>query len=636
MWVGTLHGVYETKKSDDKIIYDKISGINGSICQITEDKLGTLWLAAGTDGIVSINKKSHKIHKYLSTLNLPFVRILADESGMIWSVAFGYLIKLNPHTDTFSYYNMAPNGGQFYDIHCLFEDHFLNIWIGANAPAIFDKHLSKPVYFNKKLRPDSTKQFSIICFYQDVKNTLWIGTSNGIDTLDRITRKLKGITSNNNLLNEPIMGILRNNRGFLWVLTLKGISSLNLSTGSVKSYSVDDGAVIPSTAFPNLPFCKGNNGEIYFGGIEGYVKFYPDSIKENTLIPPIEITSFKIFNNEVKLDTAISRKKLINLSYFENNISFEYTALNYTASHKNQYAYMMEGLDKNWVYSGTRRYASYANLQPGKYLFRVKGSNNDGFWNEEGISIAIIIKPPWWGTWWFRVASLLILFIAAGSAVRYVEMKKIKRKIEFLEQDRALERERTRISRDMHDEVGSSLSEIAILSELAKKNPEEAEDHIQEISERAAEVIDSVSEIVWAMNPQNDKLDNLVAHTRRYAVKYLELANISCRFTLPDEIPPHPLSAELRRNIFLVVKEILHNTVKHSCASEVLINVSLLDHSFGMKIGDNGKGFSLEQSTGLGNGLINMKKRIEDIGGVIEIESTCGKGTQINFSVKIS
>ncbi len=296
----------------------------------------------------------------------------------------------------------------------------------------------------------------------------------------------------------------------------------------------------------------------------------------------------------------------------------------------------MEGLDKEWVYSGTRRYASYPNLQPGDYIFRVKGSNNDGVWNEVGTSIAIIISPPFWETWWFRIPSLLILFLSIGGAIRYVEMKKIKRKIEMLEQERALERERTRISRDMHDEVGSSLSEIVILSELAKKKPDEAENHIKEISERAAEVIDNVSEIVWAMNPKNDKLDNLIAHTRRYAVKYLGLANIGCQFMVPEIIPAYPLSAEVTRNLFLVVKEILHNIAKHSCASEVTFTVDLFNQVLDVKIVDNGKGFSLDKSEGLGNGLLNMRKRIEDIGGLITIESFEGKGTQINYSVKIN
>jgi signal transduction histidine kinase len=279
------------------------------------------------------------------------------------------------------------------------------------------------------------------------------------------------------------------------------------------------------------------------------------------------------------------------------------------------------------VYCGTRRSATYTNLGGGEYVFRVKGSNNDGVWNEEGTSIAVIITPPFWATWWFRIPALIVLLGIVGERVRYAEKRKLMRRIEQLELERALENERARISQDMHDEVGSSLSEISILSELARKKPDEAETYIQQISERAAEVIDSVSEIVWAMNPSNDTLDSLVARVRRDAVKYLGLANISCRFAVPDVVPGLPLHAELRRNLFLVVKEALHNIVKHSAATEVSISVRCMEGNLEILVSDNGKGFVLDDRLGTGNGLNSMNKRIRDVGGTLRIDSMPGRGT---------
>ena len=185
----------------------------------------------------------------------------------------------------------------------------------------------------------------------------------------------------------------------------------------------------------------------------------------------------------------------------------------------------------------------------------------------------------------------------------------------------------------MHDEVGSSLSEIAILSELAKKKPDEAGIHVQEISERAAEVIDSVSEIVWAMNPKNDTLDNLVAHMRRHAVKYLSLARIPCKFVVPDAVPSSPLTAEVRRNLFLVVKEALHNVVKHSRATEVSITVKCEEAGVEILIADNGRGFTVDERLATGNGLSNMNKRIADIGGTCTIASQLGRGTKLVIGV---
>jgi signal transduction histidine kinase len=328
--------------------------------------------------------------------------------------------------------------------------------------------------------------------------------------------------------------------------------------------------------------------------------------------------------------------KDVKLSYGDNFVSFEFAALSYLSPERNQYAYKMEGVDKDWVYSGTRRYAAYPHLEPGEYVFRVKGSNNDGLWNEEGTSIAISITPPFWMAWWFRTMGFIALLVSVGGSIRYVEMKRLKKRIEELEHERALERERARISQDMHDEVGSSLSEIAILSELAKNTPAESAVRVQEISDLASEVIDNVSEIVWAMNPRNDTLDNLVAHIRRHAVKYLSLAQIQCTFEGPENVPPHHLAAELRRNLFLVVKEALHNTVKHASAREVTVTVKLVNNSLEIHIADNGRGFNVDELTESGNGLGNMNKRMTDVGGALTLTSRPAHGTRVTLEVPIA
>jgi signal transduction histidine kinase len=248
-----------------------------------------------------------------------------------------------------------------------------------------------------------------------------------------------------------------------------------------------------------------------------------------------------------------------------------------------------------------------------------------------GTSLAVIITPPWWKTTWFSIGLWATALLSLGGTIRYVERRKLKKRIAELEKERAVARERARISQDMHDEVGSSLSEIAILSELAKKRPDEAGGHVEEISERTAELIDNVSEIVWAMNPKNDTLDNLVAHLRRHSVKYMSLAEIHCSISAPDIIPAYYVTAEVRRNVFLVVKEALHNIVKHSGASEVTIGVALTELKMETSICDNGRGFVSGEERGSGNGLLNMRKRMADIGGEFWIESTPGAGTRITI-----
>ena len=206
----------------------------------------------------------------------------------------------------------------------------------------------------------------------------------------------------------------------------------------------------------------------------------------------------------------------------------------------------------------------------------------------------------------------------------------------ILEQRQALERERVRISEDMHDEVGASLTEIAILSELAKKSldkPGEAGTHVQQISDRAAEVIDNIGEIIWAINPKNDSLDNVVAHIRHHTVQYLKLTPMKCTFVVPDGIPSFHLSAEVRRNLFLVVKEAIHNIVKHSRALEVSITISITGGTLEILIEDNGKGFTVGKRLQSGDGLENMDKRIADIGGTFRVESAPGDGTRVAIEV---
>jgi len=243
-------------------------------------------------------------------------------------------------------------------------------------------------------------------------------------------------------------------------------------------------------------------------------------------------------------------------------------------------------------------------------------------------SFQLRIFPPWWRTNWAYGLYLLLIVGSVAGMIRYVEIRKLKRRIQRLEQEHALERERARISQDMHDEVGATLTEIAILSELSKKKPEEADKHIQRISERAAEVIDNIGEIVWALNPKNDSLDNVIAHIRRHAVEYLKPTPVKFRFVIPDQLPTYPLSGEIRRNLFLTAKEAIHNIVKHSQASEVTISMKVEKYRLELFIEDNGVGFSIDERQGSGNGLQNMKKRIEEIGGTFNLDSHPNQGTK--------
>jgi len=269
----------------------------------------------------------------------------------------------------------------------------------------------------------------------------------------------------------------------------------------------------------------------------------------------------------------------------------------------------------------------------------VMGTNNDGVWNETGTSIAVIITPPFWKTWWFRIMFLVTIVVSAGGTVHSIAVRKMRRRMRSLEQEHALERERLRISRDMHDEVGAKLTKISIMSELAMKGRPKADGGTTEllnISQTAREVIDNISAILWAINPRNDKLDNLTGYIREFASEYFEITPITCRFNFPEQMFSHPLSAEVRRNIFLTMKEAINNVVKHSGATSVELNCIVSDHVVEFSIQDDGKGFAIEDVSLRGNGLLNMRKRIEDINGNFQIESQPGSGTRIRLTVPLT
>jgi signal transduction histidine kinase len=478
---------------------------------------------------------------------------------------------------------------------------------------------------------------SVRTLYEDRKGTLWVGTGAGLNKFERSTGSFKRYTTRDGIESDQITGILEDDRGNLWLGTGKGVSRFDPESGMFRNFDVSDGVRIFQSREHSC--YRNRSGEMYFGGVNGFVRFHPDSIKDNPYVPPIVITAFKVFDRLLPLDSAISDKHIISLTHKDNVFSFEFAALNYTSPEKNQYAYKLDGFDRDWVYCRTQRHATYTNLDGGSYVFRVKGSNNDGVWNETGISIHVIITPPFWATWWFRIALFVVTILTTGGTIRFVEFQKIKRKIAQLERSHAIERERLRISQDMHDEVGANLTKIAIISELAMKNARDADGmttQLQNISHTAREVIDSISAIVWAINPTNDKLDNLAGYIREYASDYFEMTPIRCMIDFPQELPDHALSAEVRRNIFLTMKEAMNNVVRHSAATTVRICMVLRDRHVEMSIEDNGRGFAIDDISRYGNGLTNMRRRVETINGTFDVQSQPGAGTRILVHVPLT
>jgi signal transduction histidine kinase/DNA-binding response OmpR family regulator/streptogramin lyase len=406
-------------------------------CCIAEESPDVLWLGTFI-GIFRFEKSTGKYTRFIHDPDNPnsltddiCESLLIDHEGVLWITSGGTLEKYNPADKTFTHYHETANNF----IHSIYEDKSNTFWVSTRQGiAVFDRvtgsfnYIAKDSINNHKFNNNSETNI----FYEDKLGNFWVSTGNGLDKLDRKTLTLKHETDN---LPKRIIGIMEDDHNTLWLLTAKGISSYNPLTGIIKNYGETDGINLNSSFY--YPFCKDKSGQMYFGGFQGLVRFYPDSIRDNPVIPPIVITSFKESNKNVQLDSIISEKHLIKLSHSENNVSFEFAALNYSLSQKNQYAYKLEGLDKNWVYSGTRRFASYPSLQPGKYTLRVKGSNNDGVWNETGTFVSLIITPPWWKT---NIAyfGYVLLCLIAFYLIRRYELSRLSFKNQVILDDTIL------------------------------------------------------------------------------------------------------------------------------------------------------------------------------------------------------
>jgi signal transduction histidine kinase/ligand-binding sensor domain-containing protein/DNA-binding response OmpR family regulator len=442
IWIGTnAAGVYQFDWSRRRFVYiayepDAQGALGLGLTKGPgEDRSGRVWLGTGggrLDAIKSVTSSLKRSQRVSG--NIPFLApgttssILQDRMGMIWVGTIGG--------------GRSPTGG----LHRL--DTATGVW----------KH-----YASEPHNPASLSSTHIRCLWEDQSGTLWIGTAKGLDAFDRKTGTFSHLTTKDGLSSGDILGILEDSHGFLWLGTGKGLSKYDPRTRRLENYDETDGFGMDQPLKPVYRLSR--TDDMVFGGPNGLIRFLPDSIRDNAYVPPIVVTALIALNKPVLLDTAVSEKKLVELSYKDNVIEFQFAALNYLGSKKNQYAYKLEGFDKDWTYCGTRRHATYTNLDDGTYLFRVKGSNDDGVWNEEGASIDLHIAPPYWRAWWAYLVYGVLLASALYGVRRYeVARFKLKNDLRLqqveTEKSQAIEQMKSRFFADISHEFRTPLTLI--------------------------------------------------------------------------------------------------------------------------------------------------------------------------------
>ncbi|MEO8150331.1 MAG: triple tyrosine motif-containing protein [Bacteroidia bacterium] len=478
--------------------------------------------------------------------------------------------------------------------------------------------------------------FSVCPDPKEPNKYLWIGTNGaGFNRFEFATGRCIRYSEKDGLPNNVVYGILSDQAGNLWMSTNKGLSCFKPGVGSFRNFTESDG--LQGDEFNRYQSLKLKSGELLFGGVNGITAFNPADVLVQNPAPNVVLTGFSVFNKPVnyKNDSSIMNAhigyvKTITLPYHKNMFSIEFAALESSPAEKKQYKYLLEGFNKEWIDNGSKNTVSFTNLDPGQYTFHVTGTNRDGVWSKNEASVIINILPPWWGTWWFRILVALSVAGAIYALYRYRLRQVLK-----------LHDLRNNIARDLHDEIGSTLSSISLYGESAKMmipGDHPLNNVLTKISNSTNNMMESMSDIVWTINTRNDQFDNLINRMNAFAYQVMETKNCKVNFETNTELSKLELNMEQRKNLYLIYKEIVNNAARHSSCNNLLVTVFLKNNLLDIGVKDDGKGFSLEE-TGLqsmgGNGLINIKKRAADLKASLNIQSLPGQGTEVILKMKL-
>lgn len=542
------------------------------------------------------------------------------------------------------------------------------VWAGTEGDGIYQFKNGETTHWSTK---NGLLSDLVRTLYVDSDQSLWIGTAGGGLSCLRQGR-LTTVTTREGLPDNTISEILDDDKGRLWLGSNRGIACLNkeelqeLIAGKITAvypqvFGRAEGMLSDECAGGFCPAgLKTASGRLWFPTLKGLVVVDPGVQLSKLAAPTVlleQISVDGVSHSVYALSVSASGGRdpefagttngVLNLGPGRHRIEFQYTALGFDSPERIRFRYRLHGLDSDWVEAGNRRLAFYSYVPPGNYWFQVIACNADGLWNETGATIGLTVSKYFWQTWWFIGLLSATLLVLVGAGVRFIVKRNLQRRLKHLEQERALERERTRIAQDLHDEMGAKLCRISFLSEHVRRNHNgmapELRHQIASISDASREVLHSLDEIVWAVNPQNDTLEHVVSYIGHYGNEFFQETGIECKVNISGRPPPYSLSAQLRHNLLLAVNEAFTNVLKHSKANQVDVTIDLNADTFEVTVSDNGSGFdvsstvALESSSGAaGDGLRNMKQRLSDIGGRCSIQSKPGNGTVVEFVLPLA
>lgn len=581
--------------------------------------------------------------------------ILTDHQGRVWmGTKFGIAYSDGHERRILGTNNVTTLPA----VRALVETPDGEIWAGADDGTIYRCEPDKLTPFRPN---DALAGQSVYSLLADDDGTLWAGTFRG-----GLLRFRKGsffrITAKYGLPVDVISQILDDGHGRLWLGTHQGIycvakSALNtVADGRTNAlnyviYGRNDGMASAECSDGYQPACwRTADGRLWFATVRGGVVWVnPSEITAHLNPPPVLIEEVRVDGGE---PTDVSGRLIVPPG--RKQLDFRFTALSFDGGDRARFRYKVDNWDNDWVDCGTLRTLQLRNLPPRDYRLHVIACNSEGVWNTTGASVKFVVQPYFYQTLLFKILAGMFVVGGVSFAVRRAVTRKYRRQLALLEQQHAIERDRARIAKDIHDDIGAGLTQITLLTELARREPEQNDAHLERITQSARKLTKAMDEIVWAVDPQHDTFEGLMDYISAYAEDFLRMAGIRCRMDLPLALPALPVDAELRYNLFLALKESLNNIVKHANATEVWLRLKLDTDSFTLAVEDNGRGLSANpaghdvRSAGqgaasiqnndrlaAGSGLENLKKRLAAVGGDCTLQSSPGQGTRVTMTVRV-
>lgn len=644
---------------------EEVGWTSGSDYAIARATSGDVWLTTVGHAVFRYRPSDQSLRRYRASPMLRrhslfrgFNRVHVAADGTVWLAGSGGVFALDPNSGTFTYHALYEgavadqeylNRTGYPDITVLASDPAGALWMGTPDRGLvrYDPRTRQARWYRHdpavSTSISSNQILSIAPDPADPARSLWVGTEGGgLNRLDLTSGTFERLYTDSGLPSMVVYALLPDEMGHVWLSTNNGLARLHPQSREIRTFTPADG--LHSREFNRFEYYRAEDGSLFFGGIGGFTQVIPSAFTPNTHEPRLRLTNVLLFNQGVSaaVVNALNEPRLspLRFRYDQNVISFTFAALEFTASGSNRYRYRMDGFDRDWIPARTSRTATYTNLAPGTYTFRVMAANSDGVWSEQELRVPLYIAPPYWMTWWFRVLALVLVSGVIGLLV-HQQMQKLRREKQYQEEVtlRVIERqeeERRRMAHEMHDGLGQELLILKNMLYRWAKRPETADPAVvmQSASDQISGILKNVREITHNLRPP--ELDRIgVTETVRYT---LEKATDSAGLRLRADIEPFngAIPKEYEINLVRIVQELLSNTVRHAEATEVTCTVSREAGRLHLHYHDDGRGMEAPADGSAlrsGLGLSGIAERVRILGGTMEVHPAGGPGVRIDLYI---